>query len=195
MQQDSENNTIPKQNCVKCTEPDDKFMIQCSEQGCEKWLHYYCTNLPEYILTTYHEKKHRKFTCESCITINTDIKKHVEHFEELLGNKTSGITKTENSYESMKITFEDLQDKIINSLEKSQADSQEMLHLEQKLLQTQSQNIMLEKKVEDLEKSNKELNNDYISVHQAYNTLVVWSQDASAPNAPNDLLPNSQCTQ
>ena len=26
-------------------------MIQCSEQGCEKWLHYYCTNLPEYILT------------------------------------------------------------------------------------------------------------------------------------------------
>ena len=148
----------------------------------------FCSELTRKLLTTYHEKKHRKFTCESCITINTDIKKHVEHFEELLGNKTSGITKTENSYESMKITFEDLQDKIINSLEKSQADSQEMLHLEQKLLQTQSQNIMLEKKVEDLEKSNKELNNDYISVHQAYNTLLCEHKTTDTQSKTRELL-------
>ena len=52
----------------QCSEDDDA--IQCQE--CKFWMHYRCTNLPEYQLYLY-ECTQRKFTCKFCVDIDAEF--------------------------------------------------------------------------------------------------------------------------
>ena len=115
-------------NCSKCSERDNKYMIQCSD--CQKRIHYYCTKLPPYMLTIFKEKKQRKFTCEDCVSVDPNIKDHVDSFSELVSNTTKTMPNEESQNtnakeeiehsqtEWMKLTIDDLQNKIAYSLVK-----------------------------------------------------------------------------
>ena len=37
--------------CILCSNKINKFMVQCTK--CISWLHYYCTNLPSYLVQMY----------------------------------------------------------------------------------------------------------------------------------------------
>ena len=187
-EQNSLRSTIEK-SCAKCNEPDTKYMIQCSEAKCQNWFHYYCTRLPPYILTTLRDKKQRKFTCENCVLVNDDILEHLQCFEEkMLGSENCATKQQKNDCESelMKQTIDELQEKIINALEKNQADSVKMITMEQKLDNLKSENIALERENIRLEEKCEELNKDYTSIQQAYSKILCEKNDSDTENNKTD---------
>ena len=58
--------------CKACRHPcnEEEDAIQCTE--CKFWMHYRCTNLPEYQLFLY-ESTQRKFTCKFCVDIDEEF--------------------------------------------------------------------------------------------------------------------------
>ena len=57
----------------QCSEDDDA--IQCQE--CKFWMHYGCTNLPEYQLYLY-ECTQRKFTCKFCVDVDDEFSENFQ---------------------------------------------------------------------------------------------------------------------
>ena len=61
-------------SCVKCPRSDDNCMLQCAT--CRSWLHYGCTNLPQYQLYAF-SRTSRKFECEKCVRVTDTFIKQV----------------------------------------------------------------------------------------------------------------------
>ena len=62
----------PQYICKECSQQckEEEDAIQCTE--CKFWMHYNCTNLPEYQLFLY-ESTQRKFTCKFCVDVDEEF--------------------------------------------------------------------------------------------------------------------------
>ena len=71
----------------QCSEEDDAILCQ----ECKFWMHYRCTNLPEYQLYLY-ECTQRKFTCKFCVDIDDEFS---ENFNASQNPSCSTVLKNE----------------------------------------------------------------------------------------------------
>ena len=62
----------PEHICKTCKTPckESDHAIQC--QACKYWVHYRCSDLPEYQLYLY-ESTQRRYTCKICVDIDEDF--------------------------------------------------------------------------------------------------------------------------
>ena len=109
--------------CKSCKNQcnEEEAAIQCQE--CKYWMHYRCTNLPEYQLYLY-ECTQRRFTCKFCVDIDDEFSENLKASQNLLCS-TDLNTKVTNANEVFSLC---------QKLELTQDDTRIQIHSNQSRL-------------------------------------------------------------